>query len=1005
MYWPTGTARRLAQTTAVPVGHETEIIALSPSPRRSLFCTVTRDGVALWRVRPMVVISHLSRSALSIEEHGENKAVHWAPDASKIVIQTDRSHILLVSLYYARENGRTPYDASRLARSPRRFYPGPGEAVPLEEIALELEGVVAIDGGIRSVLLRESHIMFSTADPPAVQRIPWPSNEQEEELKSPLSPTGPTEDEGWALRVSKMSWMTDATAGVSVDSLVHSRGTDTQVWITSDGCAYFVWLDEGGAHLSAQPSPRDSDDTTEKDKTDGDAESNGTTSHGVVLYSSNSSPRGPRASLDGSPFITVTTPHTQSASRATAAAINSRFSIIAVGLNNGAIELSDVPQTRNSTTRPHQILQPPPPPAQAAGPVRGLEWSSDGYVLAVGWERGWSVWSVSGRCLASGVGVEEDHPVFSDKFMQGVMYLFWIPGNLELVLLAPHAEEQSQLFSVPFAKSAITGQHAPDNTRYALLQMDDRVMVYRGADQPDMSVINPEADVWQHIKLPLGYIAANWPIRYASISTDGRLIACAGRNGLIHYSGASGRWKLFGDEGQEQAFSVRGGLLWFYHVLVAAVDLGGKSYQLRLYSRDLDLANQNVLCREVFSSPIILISLVDNTLLVYTAENTLYHYLIVPTADTIKLHLCGSISFNGIVAAPTVVRGMSWMIPAIQKQLGDPVDDLAVATILLLIGPKLVLLRPRKAGSDEVRYDMQILADRIEFCWIHLRGVGTLENSLWGYDGRGIRVWLDALTIEAVAIDLKRDAYERVNESVNIPLDFYPLSVLMDKGIIIGVEHEVASRASLPFVMFRIITSTHLFIHHILRFHLDHSQLREAVQFATHYQNLVFFSHALEILLYTVLEAENEGDPPTEQSEGSRSLSLMTDHTPLASVVEFLDYFDVSLEVVVGCARKTEVTQWRRLFDCVGNPKALFETCIRMNQLKTAGSYLLVLHNLEQLDETNEDAVRLLRKAKEARDWDLCRQLMRFLRSIDDTGNSLRQALSGAGIEISEEVA
>jgi len=71
-----------------------------------------------------------------------------------------------------------------------------------------------------------------------------------------------------------------------------------------------------------------------------------------------------------------------------------------------------------------------------------------------------------------------------------------------------------------------------------------------------------------------------------------------------------------------------------------------------------------------------------------------------------------------------------------------------------------------------------------------------------------------------------------------------------------------------------------------------------------------------------------------------------------------------------------------------------------MNQLKTAGSYLLVLHNLEQLDETNEDAVRLLKKAKEAKDWDLCRQLMRFLRSIDDSGNSLRQALVGAGIDV-----
>lgn len=33
--------------------------------------------------------------------------------------------------------------------------------------------------------------------------------------------------------------------------------------------------------------------------------------------------------------------------------------------------------------------------------------------------------------------------------------------------------------------------------------MDDRVLVYRGADQPDMSVINPESDVWQHVKVCL----------------------------------------------------------------------------------------------------------------------------------------------------------------------------------------------------------------------------------------------------------------------------------------------------------------------------------------------------------------------------------------------------------------------------------------------------------------------------------------------------------------------
>ena len=72
-----------------------------------------------------------------------------------------------------------------------------------------------------------------------------------------------------------------------------------------------------------------------------------------------------------------------------------------------------------------------------------------------------------------------------------------------------------------------------------------------------------------------------------------------------------------------------------------------------------------------------------------------------------------------------------------------------------------------------MRYDMQILADRIEFCWIHLRGIGALENSLWGYDGKGIKVWLNALNLEMHVHS--REQIESVQETLNIPLDFYPL--------------------------------------------------------------------------------------------------------------------------------------------------------------------------------------------------------------------------------------
>jgi len=82
----------------------------------------------------------------------------------------------------------------------------------------------------------------------------------------------------------------------------------------------------------------------------------------------------------------------------------------------------------------------------------------------------------------------------------------------------------------------------------------------------------------------------------------------------------------------------------------------------------MELSNSNVLHREILTSPVIILSLVDNSLLVYTADNTLHHYLIVPTEDAITLHLCGSIAFSGIINAPSAVRMLSWMIPASQKR-------------------------------------------------------------------------------------------------------------------------------------------------------------------------------------------------------------------------------------------------------------------------------------------------------------------------------------------------
>ncbi|KAI0823049.1 RIC1-domain-containing protein [Trametes gibbosa] len=993
MYFPTSAARQLSSAPALPLPSEL-VLALAPSPRKTLFASVTKSGLSLWRVRPSAVLAHLSRTETSLKEHGENLHLHWSPDGQRIVVQTTLSYLVLVSVEYNAEE--VPYQTPPLAtNAARHFLPGAGEALPLQSLSLHLEGVIRIEGSLLSVSPRKDYILFSTCDPRAIQRVPWPNAG---------GGGGEHVREGydtWVVNEEGLPWLVDPD--VTVCQISYHRQTGFETWITSDGRAYLVQLyqeqaigpsaseasttDDDRAQLGHLPHSRPSSDSTSSERP---LQWHGTCIHHV------SPPRWvqKRKHVDPGDIARYTYAEPR---RAMAVALNPKFSMLAVGTHGGTVEFAGFPNPAAVSAAPPtpQVLRVPGMYArEGTGEVCTMEWSSDGYVLAVGWQKGWAIWSVGGRCLAWGFGIEYevDEERFQDAFMYGVRSLFWAPGNFELVMLAQSSPNTAdgQLFVLPFAKSATTGQHSPDNTQYAFLQMDDRVLVYRGADQPDMSVINPEADVWQHVKVPQSYMSANWPIRYSSLSADGRLIAIAGRRGLVHYSSTSGRWRMFADELQEQAFTVKGGLLWFHHVLIVAVEVAG-AYQVRLYSRDLELSNQNVLHREMVSSPVVILSLVDNSLLAYTADNTLYHYLIIPTTDSIKLHFCGSITFDGVIAVPSAVRALSWMIPSAQKQIGDPAEDLPVATVLMIVGGKLVLLRPRKSEEGEVKYDMQILADRIEFCWIHLRGIGTLENSLWGYDGQGIRVWLNALAIESTASTWDGEeggvSLDRVKESVNIPLDFYPLSVLMDKGIIIGVEVEAATRANLSFTMFRHVTSSHLFLHHILQFHLENIQCKEAVTFASHYQHLVYFAHALEILLHTVVEEDADGVDEVASSKGSQKQGL------LQAAIEFLDHFDDALDVVVGCARKIEMTRWPRLFDIVGNPKILFESCLTSGRLKTAGSYLLVLHGLEQLDGMNGDAIRLLRSATSAQDWQLCREILRFLHSIDDTGAALQNAL------------
>ncbi|CCM00312.1 uncharacterized protein FIBRA_02342 [Fibroporia radiculosa] len=196
MYFPTSAARQLSTTPALPVSSEF-VVCLSASPRKSLFCTLTKSGLSIWRIRPSAVLAHLSRTSTSLVEHGENVSMSWAPSGRRIVIQTTQSFLVLVTVEFDTE--QVLYQSTPLAQNAQRhFLLGPGEAFPLHAITLHLEGVIRLEGTLLSVSPRDDYIQFSTRGPPAVQRVPWPGTQRDDMYAT------------WVLNDEEFPWLEDS---------------------------------------------------------------------------------------------------------------------------------------------------------------------------------------------------------------------------------------------------------------------------------------------------------------------------------------------------------------------------------------------------------------------------------------------------------------------------------------------------------------------------------------------------------------------------------------------------------------------------------------------------------------------------------------------------------------------------------------------------------------------------------------------------------------------------
>jgi hypothetical protein len=627
--------------------------------------------------------------------------------------------------------------------------------------------VIKLDAGISKVLALDDELIVATYKPAAMQCIRWVPDNTGSQTSTEL--------------LKGMSWI---SKGVSVVDLVYDRPMNISTWITSDGKAYAV---------QRNSSRRNKESGSQKKLFQG---------YGFHI------------------------PETEDL-HAFKAAINARFSLIAIGCANGTIQVytardyaGHVPLSHNST---------PPTSSSNTGKLTFLSYSPDGYCLFAGYERGWATWSVYGKAGACSFTSDRKIAESNDEqWLLGVREGFWVGGGTQILLMS---QQDNRLWVLDMARSAVTGCFSSANVARSLLQTNSGFMIYRGYDLPDLTTLSSEIGLWHHVQVPSTYLTHQWPIRSAVISNDSRYVAIAGRRGLAHYSVNSGRWKLFDDPQVENEFTVRGGMCWHQHVLIAAVECND-SFQIRIYSRESVLDNSHVMHIERLPAPIVLLAPTGaDSLLVYTYDNNLYHYIINVTNAAVKLVQVGQIALHGIIRAPPRVRALSWILPEEQLDNGDPSQDVALATVVFLVDGKLVLLQPTTNDSGELKYEMRIIASNVEYYALmrdqpyfnnttpNVAGLlppspvpapdvplyyqNDLRDSLWYFDGSDMRVWTD---VQEVLASASPELARELPVPVKVPVDFYPLSILLNKGILFGVESEMVQRRDISFAFLRYAT-------------------------------------------------------------------------------------------------------------------------------------------------------------------------------------------------------
>jgi RAB6A-GEF complex partner protein 1 len=475
------------------------------------------EGCILTDCQPTVVVAAVARSASSIKMYGPNVALLMHPDSTILVAET--SHGYLLTYTVALDSNSCVYQ-QRFDQSQHHRRQQLSRLFGSEES----NGVWDVSIRFRMAIKVESGISKALAlDNELIVATAKPAAIQCIRWAPDKTGTQTTSE--------LLSRILSVPRKTIVVEIVYDRAMNLLLWVTNDGQAYAV--------QRVLENPQEQEDSKRLFK-------------GHCFH--NPSDEG---------------------CKATQAAVNARFSLLTVACANGSILVYTAKNYMGNVYLSHQIQ--PPVSIATTGQLTFLSYSPDGYCCFAGYEQGWTSWSVFGKL--GGTSFVADRPIAAEngeEWLKGVSMGCWIGGGSDIILSGIN---DRRLWILETARSALTGCFSSANLARALLQTGTEIILYRGHDLPDLMTISGKDSLWHHAQYPPAYLHAQWPIRSCVVSQDGRYIAIAGRRGLAHYSVTSGRWKTFDDTKVENSFAVRGGMCWYGHILIAAIESDG-SYEV-----------------------------------------------------------------------------------------------------------------------------------------------------------------------------------------------------------------------------------------------------------------------------------------------------------------------------------------------------------------------------------------------------------------------------------------